>query len=272
LVDHFEQHPKTQACSIYFEHQFNHLDKRFNEGILQYELFLRYYVQALRFAGHPYAFHTVGSAMAVRAQSYREQGGMNTRQAAEDFHFLQKFIELGKLTDLTTTTVFPASRISNRVPFGTGKAMTDWIENNATFLPAYHINIFKDLKIFLDRTPELYSLQNNTEIQAWVKTLPESVQLFLEPLSFENVIKNIQENTASRIQFTKRWFRWFNGLKALQFVHFAQKNGYPNQPILEASQALLKIKNETIENQTAQLILEKYRQWDRNEKYAFATV
>jgi len=36
-------------------------------AIAAYELHLRYYVQALRYAGFPHAHHTVGSCLAVRA-------------------------------------------------------------------------------------------------------------------------------------------------------------------------------------------------------------
>src|SRR5213594_3575687 len=95
------------------------LDPKVAEAIAAYELHLRYYVRALRYAGFPYAHHTIGSCMAVRADVYKKQGGMNKRQAGEDFYFLQKIIPLGHFTDLTETKVIPSSRPSDRVPFGT---------------------------------------------------------------------------------------------------------------------------------------------------------
>ena len=88
--------PERVACSIYFEHPLESPDnQRVTEAIILYELHLRYYVQSLRFASFPYAFHTIGSSMAVRSDVYRKQGGMNKRQAGEDFYFLHKVIPLG---------------------------------------------------------------------------------------------------------------------------------------------------------------------------------
>ncbi|HKQ37750.1 MAG TPA: glycosyltransferase, partial [Verrucomicrobiae bacterium] len=84
IEEHFLAHPETPGCSIYFEHPRGAADL--------YELHLRYYVHGLRYARHPYAFHTIGSCMAVRSRVYMEQGGMNKRKAGEDFYFLQKVI------------------------------------------------------------------------------------------------------------------------------------------------------------------------------------
>jgi hypothetical protein len=73
------------------------LDSNVARAITSYELHLRYLVHAMRWAGHPFAYQTVGSSMAVRRKAYLSLGGMNTRQAGEDFYFLQKFIEVGSL-------------------------------------------------------------------------------------------------------------------------------------------------------------------------------
>ena len=119
----FRMNPDKDAASIYFEHDLNDTVGIEKEHIIAYELHLRYLIHAQRFCGHPFAYHTVGSSMAVRRQAYMQQGGMNTRQAGEDFYFLQKFIETGKLFEIKSTVVYPQARISLRVPFGTGKAM-----------------------------------------------------------------------------------------------------------------------------------------------------
>ena len=88
--------PRSPGCSIYFEHPLHGpLEPKVYEAIAAYELHLRYYVQALRYAAFPYAHHTIGSSMAVRADAYAKQGGMNKRQAGEDFYFLHKIIPLG---------------------------------------------------------------------------------------------------------------------------------------------------------------------------------
>ena len=92
VESHFRDKPATNACSVYFEHPLNgcEFSSRIYSGITQYELHLRYYVEGLRYAGHPHAYHTVGSAFAIRAGTYESEGGMNKRSAGEDFYFLQQ--------------------------------------------------------------------------------------------------------------------------------------------------------------------------------------
>lgn len=79
---------------------FEHLPaegERENRAIERYELFLRCYVAGLAFAGSPYGFHTVGSAMACRASAYLKCGGMNRRRAGEDFYFLQSLAKTSEI-------------------------------------------------------------------------------------------------------------------------------------------------------------------------------
>lgn len=90
---------------------------------MKYELYLRYYRLALEYTGHPHAYHCIGSAFAVRTLDYVAQGGMNKRQAGEDFYFLQKLIATGRYATLQSTQVYPSPRFSGRTPFGTGQAV-----------------------------------------------------------------------------------------------------------------------------------------------------
>src|SRR5204862_3217619 len=117
-------------------------------------LHLRYYIQALRYAGFPHAHHTIGSCMAVRAGEYRQQGGMNKRKAGEDFYFLHKIIPLGGFGDLTGTTVYPSPRPSDRVPFGTGKAVRENLPGRQ--IKTYPLDAFLDLKQMIARVPKMY--------------------------------------------------------------------------------------------------------------------
>ena len=67
LTGLFRQYPEATGCSIYFEHPLSGTDyseANYN-AIVLYELYLRYFTGALRYAGFPYAFHTLGSSFAV---------------------------------------------------------------------------------------------------------------------------------------------------------------------------------------------------------------
>ena len=87
IHDHFQQDIKTPGCSLHFEHVLADApSQKHRLAAAAYECHLRYYVEALRFAGFPHAYHTIGSAMAVRPEAYMKQGGMNRRKAGEDFY------------------------------------------------------------------------------------------------------------------------------------------------------------------------------------------
>ncbi|HAQ39032.1 MAG TPA: hypothetical protein DCQ58_11040, partial [Saprospirales bacterium] len=139
----FEANPGMQAASIHFEHDLeiaalNGLEDK----IIQYESHLRYMIRMQRLIGLPFAYHTVGSSMAVNVKGYMEQFGMNKRKAGEDFYFLQKFINAGFLFEINDTTVYPEARYSDRVPFGTGRTMKMGSDESLT---TYHFNTFEAL-------------------------------------------------------------------------------------------------------------------------------
>ena len=154
----FNQYPRKEALSIHFEHPLEGeiFEERVYTGITHYELFLRYYIEALRYAGYPFAFHTIGSAMAVRSKAYQKRGGMNRRKAGEDFYFLHKFISQNSLGELNSSWVIPSPRASEKVPFGTGRAIKGWLESTASIYPAYHPQIFEEMRQFIGLIPELY--------------------------------------------------------------------------------------------------------------------
>ena len=235
LENHFEKNLDAQACSIYFEHPLDGIDHdaAVYEAITLYELHLRYYVQAQRWAGIPHAFQTIGSSMAVRCNAYQQQGGMNKRKAGEDFYFLQKFIPLGRFSEITDTKVIPSPRPSHRVPFGTGRAVEGLLQSKKDCL-TYHPNSFKDLQVFLKT--KLYGEQRPGEILAG---LPDSIRAFLESQDFEKNIEEIQANTSSRLAFQKRFYRWYDAFMVMKFVHFARDNFYGDIEVKEAARWLL---------------------------------
>lgn len=255
LEKHFEQHPKSPACSIYFEHPL-HGDE-FSEGnykaIEAYELHLRVYKNALQFCGFPFAFHTIGSSMAVKSKAYQKQGGMNKRKAGEDFYFLQKMMALGNFSELNTTKVYPSPRISDRVPFGTGRAMQNYLSSEQKSYTTYAIQSFLDLKQLVDQLDNLY----HNEID-----LPSSVSEYLKTISFNENLQKIKQNSTSLIHFKQLFFNWFNAFKVLKFVHFAREYYYSDEDVFHTANELLKLFNKPTCNEVD--LLAEYRKLDLN--------
>lgn len=237
LERHFVEHPKTPGCAIHYEHPLEgSLPSSHYEGILNYELHLRYFVHALRYAGHVHAHQTIGSSMAVRSDVYQKQGGMNRRKAGEDFYFLHKIIPLGHFSECNRTMVIPSPRRSDRVPFGTGKAIGDFIdEPTAEPYATYAFPIFEELRGFLKDVPHFY--QNSSPD---LDVYPSSVSDFLNHEKFTERLAEINRQSSNKATFVNRFFRWFDGFKAMKFVHQARDNFHPNQKIEEAVWALEK--------------------------------
>jgi len=263
IEDYFLQRPKALACGIHFEHPVSGVDfdEEIYEAIILYELHLRYYVNAQRWAGFQHAWQTIGSSMAVRCNAYQQQGGMNRRQAGEDFYFLHKFIPLGQFGEITETKVIPSPRPSHRVPFGTGKAISETIKSKGKYL-TYNPKSFEDLALFLKKVwPNLYDVENITPL---TRKLPESISQFLVENDFEEKVKEAKAHTANRESFEKRIGRWFDAFLLMKFVHFARDHYYPDVDVSEAALWLQgQIAPEYAPDDSAVKLLAFYRNWDK---------
>jgi len=241
IEKHFDENPKTQACSIHYEHPLegDAFPQKVYRAIALYELHLRYYTQAQRFAEFPFAFETIGSSMAVRADAYQQQGGMNRRKAGEDFYFLHKFTHLGHFSEIKTTTVIPSPRRSDRVPFGTGKAVGDISDKPKDIFETYAPQSFVDLQVFFKNVSKLRTWKK-TNFDTKFEKLPASVAAFLKTVNFEQKLFEIIKNTSNAATFKLRFFRWFNAFMMMKYVHFTRDHFYPNVPVEDAARWLLK--------------------------------
>lgn len=257
----FHEKPNCPAVSIHYEHILDEsLSKKNREAIVNYELHLRYYVQALRFADFPLAFHTIGSSMACRASMYQKLGGMNKRKAGEDFYFLQKFIPFSAYADLVTTTVLPSSRSSDRVPFGTGKAVSDFLEDESKKYETYDFQTFVDLKVFMKNLPKFYK----SEFPELIKNLPKSVQEFLQSFDFEQIVSEAKSQANAEKSFLRRIFIKFNNFTAMKYAHFVRDHFYPNSPTNENAILLAQAFNlEVKPNISSEELLFLFRKYER---------
>lgn len=252
---HFFLDTKTPAASIHFAHPYEKLSGREREAIVRYELFLRYYVNGLRYAGHPYAFHTIGSSMAVRNAVYQKQGGMNRRKAGEDFYFLQKLFPLGNFTEINSCCVFPSARSSDRVPFGTGRAIGDFLGGKEILF--YDPQIFLLLKDFFDAVKCGGFYKDATALAA---EQHKTLQAALAEIGFKDKIAEIKANVASERQFLSRFFAWFDGFTCLKTVHYLSDNFYARKNFNNTAHHLL---HPGLAGLNEEMLLESYRKLDR---------
>lgn len=256
---------EKKGCSIYFEHPVS--GDKFNQSIYdsvwQYELHLRYYFQALSFTGFPNVFHTVGSSIAVKCMAYVKVGGMNRKQAGEDFYFVQKLIPAGGYFSLNSTSVYPSPRVSGRVPFGTGAAVGKMVKENSNKLLTYNPLAFKDLYMFFEYIHKIFE-NSNEDLLLLFYDFPESIKLLLEEQDWIFKIAEIKNNTSGYNSFRKRFFEWFNMFKVVKYLNFIHNSTYKRVPVEFAAEELLRYKNTDPAIAQKDGLLEFYRSLERN--------
>ena len=228
----FKNHPKNPGATIAFSHQKEGLGEKHLQGILLYEKYMDYYKNALEFCGYPYPMFTVGSAFAVTAEAYVKRGGMNRRQAGEDFYFLQNLAQIGPIGDITSTKVYPSARLSDRVPFGTGPILQKWMDEKEDLTQTYNYEAFGDLKDFFDVKDQLYQIEKQ-DYKLLIMKLPLSVGNFLVEDDFWKEISDLNRNCSSLNSFQTRFFQKFNAFKILKFLNFCHPLFYPKENLEE---------------------------------------
>jgi hypothetical protein len=212
------------AAVIKFQHDIS--ENETANAIICYEIFLRYYVLGLKLANSPYAFHAVGSTMVFDYETYIKAEGMNKRKAAEDFYFLEKIAKRTEIKELKSTTVYPSSRSSWRVPFGTGQRVNRFlnkVQNEYLLYDQKSFLILKDwLVIFNDA-----GILSSKEYLNIAKNIHGALYQFLIISEFENSWNKILINSKSVKQLEKQKVNLFDGFKTLKLIHYLRDEVFP---------------------------------------------
>jgi hypothetical protein len=199
-----------------------------------YELSLRYYVAGMKLADSPYAFHTIGSTMAVNALHYAKVRGFPRREAGEDFYLLNKLAKLGDVIELVEGASCEAidieARRSDRVPFGTGAAVNKitGLESPLSDYRFYDPIVFELLACWLKAYPVIWefpSRQLANCIFPHISTesnLDEDQQSLLQGLSGIGVARALEHafrQSKDLNQFCRQMNTWFDAFRTLKLIH-----------------------------------------------------
>jgi hypothetical protein len=269
LSEDLQKKKGRSACSIYFEHPLsgNDFPENLLSNIVQYELHLRYFLQGLIWSGFPYAFHTVGSAIAFKAIQYVKAGGMNRKQAGEDFYFIQKLVPQGGYFSLNSTTVYPSPRESYRVPFGTGPMMARLMDNQGEKLSTYNIDAFGELRQLFSTAGKLFH-SGSSEADNYYKNLPPGLKSFTGKKEWLTKIDEIKKNTSTEESFLKRFFGWFNMFRIVKYLNFVHTEMFEKQPVAESAVALLTITGQKINSEDPRELLIYFRKMEKVINYS----
>ena len=196
------------------------------EAMARYEIMLRHYVAGLRAAGSPYAFHSIGSTIAVDAVAYAQVRGVPRLLAAEDFYLLSKLAKVGPVVQVPGSPIRLSARLSGRVPFGTGRALRD--SDLGRMRDCYHPEIFAllgELLRELDAVPPRLALRD-----ARLAAAADSIGLgeaYLHAWQREGGARQ-PDHAADRVR--ERMREWLDGFRTRKLVHALRDTGLASAP------------------------------------------
>lgn len=233
------------AAYVNFEHPMPEEDEN-RLAIINYEIFLRYYVLGLIYAGSGYAIHTIGSTMACTHEAYIKVEGMNKKKAAEDFYFMEKLCKNYPVRKIEGTKIYPSSRGSWRVPFGTGHRVNRYLSKAQNEYLLYSPESFEVLKKWLAVFNSFERLAGADYVKA-AGAIHPALKQFLIDNKFEESWEKIEENCKSESQLSRQKHFWFDGFRTLKLIHYLRDNGQPQIEMYTAVNALLNKFNRGIE-------------------------
>lgn len=215
IVGQFNQYPRAVGLSNPYYHPLSG-EPALDRAMLRYEIYMRHYAINMWDIGSPYSFTALGSAMAVPLWAYRRIGGITPKKSGEDFYFLQKLRKTGWLLNYNHRVVFPGTRFSQRVFFGTGPALIKGSQGNWDSYPVYDHKLFHRVKATYELFPALFT-----------QSLPTAMSDFLQQqFGCNDIFEALRQNAKTPAQFIRACHHRIDGLRILQFLKSSQ-NLYP---------------------------------------------
>jgi hypothetical protein len=244
--DYFDQTqpiaPDGNAAALYFfEHRFSDDASLALAGRL-YEISLRYYTLGLAWCGSPYAYQAMGSCLAIRPDAYARVHGFPERNATEDFYILNKLAKVGTIVRLAGTPVLLEGRLSDRVPIGTGKALSKLVASRRALsgFRLYHPLVFAHVAAWLRVLAD--TARSGGRIERALEQLPRENPFFRTDLLIETLermgafpaIRQAIERSSEPGTMLRAFHTWFDSFRTLKLIHALRDAGIPSLPYPEA--------------------------------------
>jgi len=217
-----------------------------------YELSLRYYVAGMKFAHSPYAFNTIGSTMALSAVHYAKVRGFPKREAGEDFYLLNKLAKVGSMLEpaegVDCQAIRIAARCSDRVPFGTGAAVSRIIDFHEPVkeFRYYDPAVFELLSLWLQSLDGIWKSRSS---QLTASVFPDQSDHFdsksrqillavLKEMKTERALEHAFRQSKNLEQFRRQMHTWFDAFRTLKLIHALRDLHFPciSYAMLEVNQ------------------------------------
>ena len=212
VVKNFRLHPSAVAMAVPYYHKKNDSELE-TRAMLRYEIYMRNYNLHLLRIGSPYAYTALGSAIACKMKACKAVNGFDTHTSGEDFYFLQKLCKHGHILRYNKSKVYPATRFSDRVPFGTGPAIYNGSQGDFISYPIFHHNGFEVIQEVYKQIDRLFCEDFENEFLDFLNTV--------FPLG--DIWTPLRKNYKTLPLFTKAFHTKADGLRIFQFLRNYQQ-------------------------------------------------
>lgn len=245
-ADYFDQVDAIDAagvgCAIYaYDHRFDPDPELARAGRL-YEISLRYYVLGLAWAGSPYAYQSMGSCLAIPVDAYAAVRGFPRKNAAEDFYVLDKLAKVGDIVRLSGGRLVLEGRPSERVPFGTGRALRDLVGKKGGIdrFRLYHPLVFAHLAQWIGLLTAV--ARSRQPIETALAQLPrgnpfffaDRLQAALSSIGAFDAVRGALGTSKDPDVLLRRLHTWFDAFRTLKLIHALRDGGFPSMPWYQA--------------------------------------
>ena len=226
IFSYINNSPKFGAGHVNFKHRLEGSPEEI-EAIQLYDRHLHLHREQLEKANSPHAWYAIGSTIICTKEAYLKSGGYNPRRmAGEDFYLLQQLSKVGyQIEMIDKAFVYPSNRESYRVPFGTGKAVSDILKSGEWL--TYHPQCYKILKSVLD----IIQLNLHKSGDDLINSLPSEGQEWFIERKFNEIWAKLQANSKDENALLQRFHEWLDAFQTLKFIHFLSDKYYPKVKI-----------------------------------------
>jgi hypothetical protein len=207
VAKNLSNHPCATGLSVPYYHRLTGIDETLDRAMLRYEIYMRCYAINLWRIGSPYSFSALGSAIAIPVWAYKAIGGITPQKSGEDFYLLQKLRKFGPLLIWNEEKVFPATRFSDRVFFGTGPALIKGAKGDWSSYPIYKTSHFEEVRSTYLLFKRLFEQDFQTPMT-----------VFLEMTFGEGFWQPLRKNARTVENFAKACHQKVDALRILQYL------------------------------------------------------
>ncbi len=222
IFDYFQRNPNFRAGHVNFEHRHCGSESE-KQAIEVYERHLKRHRELLEKANSPHAWYAIGSTIVCTKEAYVKSGGYHCRRmAGEDFYLLQQLSKTGcKIEMIGDAFVYPSDRRSERVPFGTGKAVGEIIDNGNWL--TYNDDCYRDVGLLLATMTN--RLSDTAELI--LGQVPTGCRDWLIERSFCETWPRLQANSRDDQMLLQRFHEWLDAFQTLKLIHHLSDHHYP---------------------------------------------